>query len=107
SEPWTTALGLRALAMTGNGSSSNTSQAVNWLLDTRLDDGGWGYASGETSRVAIGDQNGNGVADLLVKFSRDAVQQAVPDGERVVLTLERMLSDGEPFLGSDTIRVIH
>jgi squalene cyclase len=53
SEPWTTALALKALIATGNGSSSNATQAEGWLLGARLPDGGWAYTPGETSRVAV------------------------------------------------------
>ncbi len=53
SEAWATALALRALVGTGNATTSNATQAVNWLLGVRLADGGWAYALGETSRVAV------------------------------------------------------
>ncbi|HSB72580.1 MAG TPA: carboxypeptidase regulatory-like domain-containing protein [Candidatus Methylomirabilis sp.] len=88
SEPWTTALGLRALAMTGNGSSSNTTQAVNWLLDTRLDDGGWGYASGEASRVAV-------TADVVRALA------GVPRNLDIQATLNRALTLFQGKRGAD------
>jgi len=53
SEAWTTALALRALVATGNGVGANATQAANWLLSNRSNDGGWAYTAGETSRVAM------------------------------------------------------
>jgi squalene cyclase len=53
SEPWVTALSLRALVATGNATSSNVTQAVNWLLGGQLSDGGWGYTPGESSRTSV------------------------------------------------------
>jgi len=57
--------------------------------------------------VAIGDQNANGVPDLMVKFNRSLVERVVPDGERIMLTIEGQLTSNQVFSGSDIIRVIH
>ncbi len=53
----------------------------------------------------IGDYDSDGINDLMVKFSRDAVSQAVSIGD-IKITVTGKLSDGSDFLGSATIRVI-
>lgn len=54
--------------------------------------------------TAVGDPNGNGLPDLIVKFKREAVELTVSVGENVAMTLTGML-DGQPFTGTDYIRV--
>ncbi|MEW6592728.1 MAG: Ig-like domain-containing protein [Candidatus Hadarchaeota archaeon] len=58
----------------------------------------------EASPIAIGDYNGNGVPDLMVKFSRSAVQALLVPGEATLTVTGEVGS--AVFEGSDTIRVI-
>jgi predicted GH43/DUF377 family glycosyl hydrolase len=60
--------------------------------------------------TAVGDYDGEGVPDLMVKFDRAAVSglilsQGITSGN-VVLTITGRLYDGTMFEGSDTIRVM-
>jgi len=52
----------------------------------------------------IGDADGDGVPDLMVKFSRQAVSMTVPDGEHVPVTVTGTVGP-RLFTGTDTIRV--
>jgi len=53
----------------------------------------------------IGDYDNDGVPDLMVKFDRAAVQDALTMGEEVEVTITGEVA-GIGFEGSDTIRVI-
>jgi hypothetical protein len=53
----------------------------------------------------LGDHNGNGIPDLMVKFSRSAVELAVPQGESVPIDVAGTMG-GDPFVGTAHIRVI-
>lgn len=64
----------------------------------------------EPKPIAIGDYNGDGIPDLMVKFDRAAVSdlilsQGITSGN-VVLTITGQLYDGTMLQGSDTIRVM-
>lgn len=62
----------------------------------------------ENSPTAIGDHDGDGITDLMVKFPRDAVQASLGEvaGELVDVTVSGSLTDDTSFEGVDTIRVI-
>lgn len=60
----------------------------------------------EDNPTEIGDYDGDGIADLMVKFDRSAVQEILEVGDEVVIKITGDLTDGIPFEGSDTIRVI-
>lgn len=51
------------------------------------------------------DRDGNGLPELMVKFDCAAVRALLEPGE-VELTVTGRLTDGTPFIGSDTVRVI-
>lgn len=53
----------------------------------------------------VGDYDGDGVPDLMVKFDRDAVQSILAVGEQVEITITGEVA-GVTFEGTDTIRVI-
>jgi hypothetical protein len=54
----------------------------------------------------LGDHNGNGAPDLMVRFSREALDPLLTPGtDELVLT--GSLVNGEPFEGRDEVRVIH
>ena len=55
--------------------------------------------------TALGDHNGNGIPDLMVKFSRSAVELAVPQGESVPIDVAGTIG-GDAFVGTAHIRVI-
>lgn len=66
-----------------------------------------------TGPVTIGDYDGDGILDLMVKFDRAQLAQyildhASPTGQftTVALTVTGELDDGTPFRGSDTITVV-
>ena len=59
----------------------------------------------ESRPTGIGDHDNDGIADLMVKFSRSAVQAIINVGE-VELTFIGEV-DGIPFEGGDNIRVIN
>ena len=58
-----------------------------------------------TAPVAIGDHNGNGVPDLMVKFDRGAVELTLSEGAAVPVTVTGTV-DGHAFSGTAMIRVI-
>jgi hypothetical protein len=56
--------------------------------------------------VAVGDYDGDGVPDLMVKFDRQAVEALLTPGETATVYVGGLLADGTEFLGSDTVRVL-
>lgn len=58
----------------------------------------------EASPTAIGDYDGDGVPDLMVKFDREQVQESLPTGD-IEITITGQVN-GIDFEGTDTIRVI-
>jgi len=66
-----------------------------------------GQVFAEPQPTQIGDYDADGVADLMVKFSRAAVQEILAVGDAVQITVTGELTVGiVQFEGSDTIRVI-
>jgi len=65
-----------------------------------------GIVSALAKPTKIGDYDGDGIPDLMVKFNRKAVQKILAVGENVEITVSGTLTDGRHFEGSDTIRVI-
>jgi len=61
----------------------------------------------ELRPTGIGDYDGDGVADLMVKFDRSAVQEILEPGDAAEIMVTGELTDGTPFEGGDTIRVIN
>ena len=60
----------------------------------------------EPRPTGIGDYDDDGIPDLMVKFDRSDIQDAVDPGDEVELTVSGKLTGGTPFEGTDTIRVI-
>jgi hypothetical protein len=54
--------------------------------------------------TTLGDHDGDGVRDLMVKFDRVAVELTLSEGESIPVTVTGTLND-HPFYGADTIRV--
>ena len=57
--------------------------------------------------VSYGDVDGDGVADVVLKFDRQAVQAILMPGEGVQVEVSGELSDGISFSGTDTSRVLN
>jgi hypothetical protein len=55
--------------------------------------------------TAIGDQNGDNVPDLLVKFGRAAVELVLSEGAAVPVTVTGIVA-GEPFSSTSAIKVL-
>ena len=62
----------------------------------------------EPKPISIGDSDGNGLNELMVKFSRSAVQSTIPLGsESADITVTGWLNDGTTkFQGTDTIKIV-
>ena len=65
-----------------------------------------GNVSAEEFPIDVGDYDEDEIADLMVKFDRQAVIDILPIGDAVNVTVTGKLYDGTPFEGSDVIRVI-
>jgi hypothetical protein len=66
-----------------------------------------GVVQAEESPTEVGDSDGDGVPDLVVKFDRESVQGILSPGDEVEITVKGELSEGMAFVGTDTIRVIN
>ena len=64
-----------------------------------------GWATPAANEGNIADRDGDGVPERMVKFDRAAVQEIVQPPEATV-TVTGKLTDGTPFEGTATIRVI-
>lgn len=60
----------------------------------------------ELSPTCIGDHDGDGVPDLMVKFDRASLQSLVSVGDSVEISLSGSLTNGLCFSAVDTIKVI-
>jgi len=60
----------------------------------------------EDNPTEIGDYDNDGIADLMLKFDRYAVQEILEEGDEVEINIKGELFDRTSFEGSDTIRVI-
>ncbi len=69
-----------------------------------IDPDGDELAPSEGSPSEIGDDDLDGIPDLMVKFDRQALEDILPLGDEVEIIIAGMV-DGTPFVGSDTIRV--
>jgi len=65
-----------------------------------------GQVQAEAKPVEIADYDGDGIPDLMVKFSRKAFQNILEVGEEVEITISGELIDGRLVEGKDTIKVI-
>jgi hypothetical protein len=64
-----------------------------------------GEVLAEVRPTGIGDHDGDGIFDLMVKFDRASVQAIVSEGDQVEMTVTGELIDGTSFEGVDVIRV--
>jgi len=65
-----------------------------------------GAVPAEPKPTEVGDNDHDGVPDLMVKFDRSSVQDILEPGDEVEITVTGELTDRTLFEGSDTIRVI-
>ncbi len=61
----------------------------------------------ESRPTGVGDCDDDGIAELMVKFDRSAVQEILEAGDEVEITVTGELNDDTKFEGSDKIRVIN
>ena len=59
-----------------------------------------------TASRGWGDHDGDGVGDVMLKFSRAEVIGLAPVGMKVLFEVTGALKDGTPFVGADVVRVI-
>lgn len=57
-------------------------------------------------KAVVGDADNDGLPDLMVKFSRDALQQYLVVGPDQRVVVSGTLSDGAVFVGYDVIKVV-
>jgi len=57
--------------------------------------------------VYDGDFNGNGIPDLMFKFSRSEIEDILTEGEEVAVTVTGEIRDTTYFVATDIIRVIN
>jgi hypothetical protein len=60
----------------------------------------------ELDKTEFVDRNQDTINELVLKFDRKAVQEALPQGDFVPVWINGLLTDGRSFAGSDTIRTI-
>jgi hypothetical protein len=66
-----------------------------------------GQVPAELHPASVGDDDEDGIPDLMVKFDRAAVQEIVEVGDEVTLTVTGRLTNGISFADSGSIRVIN
>ncbi len=65
-----------------------------------------GSVNAESKPASIGDNDNDGIIDLMAKFDRNAVEDLLVVSENVEITVSGSLVDGPQFVGIDIIRVI-
>jgi hypothetical protein len=60
----------------------------------------------DPSRIQVGDHDGDGVADLMVKLDRQAITDLLAPGEEAFVGVGGLLVDGAAFAGYDALRVV-
>ena len=65
-----------------------------------------GLVPAELSPTEVGDYDGDGIADLMVKFDRADTHTTLEVGDVVPISVAGQLSDGTAFEGTETVRVI-
>jgi len=62
----------------------------------------------KSSPMAIGDNDNDGIPDLMVKFDRQVVHSFLDcNAPDISITVKGLLTSGELFAGTDFVRVIH
>jgi hypothetical protein len=64
------------------------------------------YLSPEVKPFNIGDNNNNGITDLMIKFDRSSVISNLNPSQCVEMTISGILLDGKKFKGVGTIDLI-
>jgi parallel beta-helix repeat protein len=65
-----------------------------------------GQVPAEPEPVEVGDYDGDGIPDLMVKFDRAATQTTLEVGDVVHISVAGQLNDGTEFEDCDVVRVI-
>jgi hypothetical protein len=76
------------------------------LSISAIDDTGIGLIDALDKPREVGDNDGDGIPDLMVKFDASEVRAVVAPADEVKITLTGLLSNGREFNCSDIIRVI-
>ena len=79
--------------------------SIDQTVDITVEYNGSTPIPAEASPREIGDHDGNGVDDLMVKFDRQAVYALLSPGTFVDLMVTGTLTDGNYFEGDDTVYV--
>lgn len=66
-----------------------------------------GSVQAESKPASIGDEDNDGIVDLMAKFDRAAVEDLLEVGENVEITVSGSLINGTQIVGIDIIRVIN
>jgi hypothetical protein len=65
-----------------------------------------GMVTAELHPTRVGDYDGDGIPDLMVKFDRSSVQSILKPGNQTITVTGTILGVIPDFIGTDTIKVI-
>jgi hypothetical protein len=60
----------------------------------------------EVLPIQIGDHDGDGTEDLMIKFNRKSVEDIISNKQEVKITITGFLKNGLKFSGSDIIKIL-
>jgi len=62
--------------------------------------------SADITKTEILDYNNNGIADIMMKFDRAALQNMIGGGDTAEIVINGEFNDGTPFTGRDSIKIV-